>query len=168
MHYSRWQTHGDPSIVHVQQKVPCEVSGCTTNAHAHGYCPKHLARWKKHGDPLFEAPTLGRPLKGDVLTFGGVHKRLARTHGSASRHLCVDCGAQAKEWSYDGRDGAEQHELVRGSRVAYSLDLTHYQPRCVSCHRKFDHAGDRDRNADGSFATSRAEAPLIESKEIAA
>lgn len=153
MHYSRWLTHGNPEIVIRQMKSPCSVDGCEKNARAHGYCSKHLVRWQKHGDPLFEAPILGRPLKSEVLSYTGVHKRLERQRGAATNFRCVDCGEGAREWSYDGRDTSEHFDIVRGSRVAYSLALEHYEPRCVSCHRKHDGAGNRGRNANGSFAT---------------
>lgn len=155
MHYSRWLAHGDPLFVIRQVKKPCSVEGCDRLAHAHGFCIKHLARWEKHGDPLYVAPILGRPLKGEVLSIAGMHKRLSRVLGPASERVCVDCGGQAQEWSYDGADPDELHGVMGGYRMPYSLDMAHYQPRCVRCHRIFDGISDRPHKADGTFARRR-------------
>ena len=49
--------------------------------------------------------------------------RLAR--GRAAEHQCVDCEKQALDWSQvHDTDGTNPHE--------------HYQPRCRSCHKKYD------------------------------
>jgi hypothetical protein len=133
----------------------CDVDGCGRQAHAKALCSKHYERWRKHGDPLFVAPILGRPLKGDVPGFHAIHKRLLRSRGPASEFDCVDCGGSAREWSYDGLDPDELIGTAGpGAPVAYSLDLEHYEPRCVSCHRRFDHTGDRQRDAFGRFAAA--------------
>ena len=44
--------------------------------------------------------------------------------------------------------------------MAYSLDLSHYHPRCTSCHRKFDGAGDLPRNPAGQFLPATPEHPV--------
>lgn len=133
--------------VDFQVKGVCRVEACGRPNQAHMYCSKHLARWQKHGDPLQVGEITGRPLKGDVPTFAAIHKRLARQRGSASLHVCVDCGGQAREWSYDNRD--DQELVGRSGRfaVAYSLDLSHYEPRCSSCHRLFDNARRKEESA---------------------
>lgn len=137
MHYARWRRHGDPLTTKVHSKKPCGVDVCDRLAHAHGYCTKHFARWKKHGDVHAVSPG-GRPLKGEVLSWRGVHKRLYRTRGPAKSMKCVDCGGAANEWSYNNADPNELHEYIGESLCAYSLSLEHYEPRCTSCHRKFD------------------------------
>jgi len=116
----------------------------------------HLRRWLKHGDPLFITPITGRPLKGDVPTFASVHKKLGRTRGAARNFSCADCGGRAVEWSYNHRDPDEITGRIGASVVLYSLDLANYDPRCRSCHRKFDGAGDRERNAAGRFVSLNA------------
>lgn len=53
--------------------------------------------------------------------YSTVHNRLMRQRGKASEHDCVDCGEQAREWSFDRPTG-------------FSMDLERYAPRCRSCH----------------------------------
>lgn len=70
------------------------------------------------------------------------HNRVAVTYGLASLHSCIDCGEQAKEWSYRGGSPVEligEHTNESGTRmVAYSPDPRDYDPRCKSCHVKYD------------------------------
>jgi len=52
------------------------------------------------------------------------HDQVRKVRGTANRHLCIDCGEQARDWSQ-----------IHGT----SGDLAdHYQPRCRSCHMKYD------------------------------
>jgi NAD-dependent SIR2 family protein deacetylase len=53
-----------------------------------------------------------------------MHRRIHRKHGAASKHLCVDCGNQAKDWSLNG--------------TIYTDNVEDYSPRCRSCHVKRD------------------------------
>lgn len=129
----------------------CSVEGCEAKPHARGLCNKHVIRWRKYGDPLYLGPQ-GRPLKGDVPTLGAIHRRLYRTRGKATEFACVDCGGPARDWSYNNADPAQLTEERDGTPIAYSLDLDNYDPRCRSCHRKFDKAGDRPRTSRGTFA----------------
>lgn len=67
----------------------------------------------------------------------------------------MDCGRLAAEWSYNNADPDELYYSTGSGKspIAYSLDLTNYDPRCISCHRTFDSAGSkRLRNPDGTFA----------------
>ena len=55
----------------------------------------------------------------------------------------MTCGEQAQEWSYRGFAAVELTEvmtqgLTKGKSVAYSANPADYDPRCVSCHRKYD------------------------------
>lgn len=68
-------------------------------------------------------------------TYSTIHTRLAVTRGSARSHSCVDCGRGAEQWSYDHCD---EGELLSDLNHPCSLDLSHYDPRCVPCHRTFD------------------------------
>jgi hypothetical protein len=72
-------------------------------------------------------------------SYGAVHRRLRVDKGPASAHCCVDCGAPASDWSYDGQDPDERIGTSWfGKPIAYSLTQTHYQPRCRSCHKVRD------------------------------
>lgn len=141
-HWLRWRKHGDPTVV-LQPGVDysvtptCSVEGCHDQAKARLLCAKHYRRWRTHGDPLAVSELRGRPLTGPA-TWYTVHKRLERQRGSARDHACVDCGGPAREWSYDHTDPDALTCDVRGSVLAYSLDLDRYEPRCVRCHRRFD------------------------------
>lgn len=143
-HWLRWKKHGDPLVVKrsgVDFNVAstCKVEDCQKKVHAHGYCGGHLSRWQRHGDPLGSSKPTGRPLKGDHPSWSAVHKRLKRQRGTAKVRTCVDCHGPAEEWSYDGTDSAELVQPDgRAKGLRYSLDLDHYVPRCVPCHRTFD------------------------------
>lgn len=82
----------------------------------------------------------GNHLRSESVTYGGIHQRVKRDHGVPSLHQCVDCGKQAADWSYDHRDPAP---LFSEEGLIYSASVEHYQPRCKSCHKRFDlaHAG---------------------------
>lgn len=54
-----------------------------------------------------------------------LHKRLYRKYGKAAEQICVDCGKQARDWSL--KSGHE-----------YSDRREDYDPRCKSCHVKYD------------------------------
>ena len=75
-----------------------------------------------------------------VVGYPGAHSRVCVARGKASEHLCVDCGHPAGDWSYDGLDPQELTSQVHGFVLSYSLNITHYQPRCKSCHTRFDMA----------------------------
>lgn len=68
------------------------------------------------------------------VSYWSVRERLRVERGPASGYRCVECGAAARDWSYDGTDPAERTDPARGYR--YSLDLGRYRPRCRSCHRR--------------------------------
>lgn len=71
----------------------------------------------------------------DVVGIGGAHMRVRAERGSATKHTCVDCGGTAAHWSYDHED---PEELQDASRGPYSLNTSHYEARCVPCHKRFD------------------------------
>lgn len=70
--------------------------------------------------------------------YRAMHHRVSKMLGSAREQSCVDCGGQAAEWSYDNSDPDEITGMSGDSQVAYSLDQSRYQPRCIPCHRAFD------------------------------
>jgi len=64
-----------------------------------------------------------------TISYFGLHKRVSRARGPASAHQCVRCPAQAAHWA-----------TVHGET---GTDIwADYVPMCVSCHRKYDGAGD--------------------------
>lgn len=130
-HYSRWQRHGDP-----MWRFPsaCSVADCESSCRCRGLCEKHYRAWKKWGDPLF----VGRI--GGVLSaspsYAAVHDRLRKSRGGAATHACVDCGGQARDWSYMG--GAPDEMVDPRSGLTYSTDPDFYEPRCRDCHARLD------------------------------
>lgn len=98
----------------------------------------HDRRVQKNGEPHVQGSAGGRPLNGEHPTWAAIHKRLYRTRGPARKYRCVDCGVRAREWSYDGKDPRQLIGYSHKWKLAYSLKLEHYEPRCTPCHRKFD------------------------------
>lgn len=121
----------------------CAVPDCDKDRHSFGYCSMHARRHRKHGDP---SVVLSKPRgpancrwQGDNIGYTAAHDRLRVRRGSATKHRCVDCGGRAREWSYSGRAANEQHErTASGALIAYSTDITDYDPRCTRCHRIHD------------------------------
>lgn len=82
--------------------------------------------WRPHSPPK-------------VITYDAVHDRMRRRNGPATRHLCVQCFAPAKEWAYTHDDPDVRTEnLKRGGTVRFSADLDRYVPMCIPCHRDMD------------------------------
>jgi hypothetical protein len=109
---------------------PCLVDGCTTAA-KYDTCGPHRATC---------AQRPSRVLRGGSTTdYQRIHNRLRRVRGPAKLLTCENCGKPAQEWSYDHRDPDERiGENARGRRVTYSINLGHYRPLCVPCHRIVD------------------------------
>lgn len=62
--------------------------------------------------------------KGDP-TYGARHRRVEAAKGKANGHSCIDgCGRQAQDWTQ-----------IHGTT---GLEPEHYEPRCRSCHRRYD------------------------------
>lgn len=91
------------------------------------YCSRAcvVAAWRAENHPSWV---------GDAAGYNTAHQRVRTQRGSASRHICVDCGAQAQHWSVDR--GVDL--LRRSGNGPYSLDTADYDPRCVSCHKLYD------------------------------
>lgn len=64
-----------------------------------------------------------------------MHTRLAAMFGKATGYRCVDCGGGAEQWSYDHLDPDE----LASESGPYSTSPDHYKPRCIPCHKRFDH-----------------------------
>lgn len=143
-HYYRLRRTGttaDPQRI----EGKCHAEGCSKEAKCNGaaadrpgkfYCRLHYLRIKKRGDESFEFKGPNSPRwTGDAATSRTVHQRLRKERGSAREHYCVDCGRSAAHWSYDHQADDERHDPEKGP---YTTDISHYQPRCVSCHKRFD------------------------------
>lgn len=74
--------------------------------------------------------------RGDDAGYGAAHGRVYQDRGKATGHECVDCGEQAKQWSYNHNDPNEKTDETLD--LKYSLKPDHYSPRCVPCHKIFD------------------------------
>lgn len=75
----------------------------------------------------------------DAPSYAAAHARVKALYGPASSHECVGCGNPAKHWYYDHTDPNELHESGLSSNpIAYSAHPSHYSPRCVPCHKRYD------------------------------
>lgn len=89
-------------------------------------------------------PTVVRPPRsprrvGRKNDYVSIHNRLRRVRGPARLLTCAECGKSAEQWAYDHLDPDERTGENSGRRtVRYSIDLDHYQPLCVPCHRTAD------------------------------
>jgi hypothetical protein len=163
-HYGAWRRHGDPLIRKNQRGLhkQCLVDGCPEKIRGLGYCTKHMTIFQRHGDPLktvYEPrgkytecttdgctnPPLARGLCYDHYypendTYEAVHRKIRALRGVARDLPCVNCGAAAAHWSYDHTDPDAITAAARdtGSPVTYSLDIWRYEPRCATCHKRFD------------------------------
>ncbi|MCV7065621.1 hypothetical protein H7H51_07660 [Mycolicibacterium farcinogenes] len=99
----------------------CLRPNCDEPHHGRGYCETHYGQARNQGTEI---------------SYQDMHLRLKADRGPASQHPCTDCGAPAREWSYDYRD---PNEVRSGIGTRFSLDLWHYEPRCAACHRTRDH-----------------------------
>jgi hypothetical protein len=71
--------------------------------------------------------------------YSAAHRAIRKVRGPARSYKCAkDCGRMAKEWSYDYSDPNELIEVRNGKRYTYSLDVNHYRPLCMACHRASD------------------------------
>jgi hypothetical protein len=122
---------------------PCPVEGCPRTIAYNGMCKRHAARVARCGDPLAFKPYSERGFRhasdnfrwaGDDVTYYGMHRRVRVARGPARDHLCNECGGPAAHWSYDHADPGEQKSDVG----AYSVNVDHYVPRCVPCHKRLD------------------------------
>lgn len=70
-----------------------------------------------------------RPLRGRKdPRWHAKHRAVRKERGRASSYECVDCGGKAHDWS-------QRHDVSGDSP-------SHFDPRCVSCHRKYDMTDD--------------------------
>lgn len=81
----------------------------------------------------------GQHRERNAVGYGAAHERVRRQRGNASEYKCVDCGEPAQHWSYDHADPGELVSVASQTKgITYSTDPTHYEPRCVPCHKTAD------------------------------
>lgn len=144
MHYYRLRRTGtvaDP----IRPPETCIIDGCdkATGHYASGICRMHHLRMKIRGSYDFEyvGPN-NQQWTGDEASYNAIHLRLRMTYGRAGRHACVDCGKRARHWSYN-HSGIKHR--VSSDGLHYSTDISQYEPRCASCHTRFDRARAAER-----------------------
>jgi len=133
-HYQRWRATGAaPQSAVGGYRQTCTVKECTNKHMGRGYCSMHSQRFRRHGDPLHVAEP----------GYTALHMKIGKDRGAASNYECAHCGGRAAHWAYDHLDPDERIGKDHGRMLPYSLDLDHYMPLCLSCHKRFDlaHAG---------------------------
>lgn len=136
MHYQRWRIRGEVGSSDRELGVSpsnCIVDDCDRPPKAKGLCLAHYARVRRGGDP--GAAEVREITIRPEIGYQGVHYRVRRERGLPGEHKC-ECGKPADEWAYDHTDPDERIDPRIGR--PYSLDLDHYVPLCLSCHRSLD------------------------------
>lgn len=145
-HYQRVRKYGTPgspslrpSTAH-ESGMMCSVDGCdrAVLVAARMLCQAHYKRWQRWGDP---GTSDLRPPSDGTITYRRAHEIVANVRGVASNYACASCGQRADEWAYDHLDGQQMVmalDAVQHAGYAYSLDVSHYEPMCRSCHRTAD------------------------------
>lgn len=70
-----------------------------------------------------------------------MHGRVRALRGPAKKYPCALCGTrEAQHWAYDHMDPNELMGKDKPDRPErpYSIDLDHYLPMCVACHKAYD------------------------------
>lgn len=152
-HYDRWRSHGDPmkgSPVQGTTKPGVDLSGSRygrLTVIEYASSSQWLCRctcgvvvpvsaWRLLAGITQSCGCIKRERSADA-SYVTVHRWVSADRGRARGHACVECGGRADTWSYDHKDPDERRD-DRGR--PFSLDVQHYDPRCYSCHAKFDNA----------------------------
>lgn len=119
--------------------LPCPVYKHTDNR-----------RGKRKGEPA--TWVAGHNAHGrwwvDIPGYRSLHFRLNAARGHPHEHPCQNCGQQARDWAYDGKDPDELIGISNsstGTTAPYSLNMDHYVPLCRSCHTLLDPNHNRDK-----------------------
>ena len=138
MHYYRLRRNGTlKTVKHRVPEIACVVDGCKRPAErTDGLCRACLYRLQRNG--TFDY--VGYRTPAHLATYNLVHQPIPTTYRPAAKRKCVDCGRQARQWSYNHRDPNERWGPSDSYPVPmpYSVDLAHYEPRCVPCHKRMD------------------------------
>jgi hypothetical protein len=84
-----------------------------------------------------------------AIGYTAAHGRVKRVRGLAEALMCVDCGGPATDWSLK-KDARHARAATSGREAGlrYSHDPNDYDPRCRSCHGKYDGWGRSDIGAN--------------------
>lgn len=114
---------------------PCLIDGCEKPGKVRGICGMHHERIQRHGDTDYIPHSERKWRYGeehqswiDNPTYNAVHRRLRKSRGQATEHLCP-CGSAAKGWAYTGE---------RTGPRPYSTNLDDYTAMCWPCHVEYD------------------------------
>ncbi len=111
------------------------MDGCGAKVYARNWCKIHYDRNRRNGHLEL------MPTRQPVVNYNSAHARIRRDKGPASAHPCVDCGAPATQWAYDGLDPNELTDTTPSELgLRYSLSVDHYQAKCAPCHVRMDRA----------------------------
>lgn len=140
-HYARFLRTGkvpETAVRRYEHAATCELDDCDRPRHGLGFCHLHYKRQVQFGDVTREKQMPAGEdhwnWSGAAITYQGLHKRIYRAHGPASKQACAHCPGQAEQWAYDQQDPDERIE----GKLRYSVDPAHYIPLCVPCHVSFD------------------------------
>lgn len=75
--------------------------------------------------------------RGNTIVYASAHKRVAAARGPARDQACVDCGEPAQDWSFTKVECETRMSSPDGR--PYCTHVEHYDPRCRTCHNRFDH-----------------------------
>lgn len=101
-------------------KRVCSIEGCEHPHAARGVCRYHYNKIRN---------------SGTAVTYNEVHSAIIAQRGDARLQRCIDCGGQARQWSYGYRD---PNELRSETGARFSADPAQYDARCIKCHQQFD------------------------------
>lgn len=74
----------------------------------------------------------------DEIRYHAAHKRIRLARGRAADHACIDCGGPARDWAFNHDTPEERVRVDPVFGRTYSMDPDDYDPRCHSCHMKYD------------------------------
>lgn len=115
----------------------CDFEGCSRKHWARGLCKTHYRQINEYG--LEPRPIQKRAKRGsNGIKYQSAHNRVRYKYGYASKHKCLICGEQAREWAYNHKALDEKHEWRNGHLLPYSTNPDDYMPLCAKCHRNYD------------------------------
>ena len=118
----------------------CSVENCTSTVKARGLCNTHYQAWWWRQPKESRNPKNGRPPK-PIVSYWGMHTRLKRLKGHATENICIDCGNQAQDWTWNTSCDDVLYGMAKDGRKnlsPYCLHLEHYDARCTPCHSLLD------------------------------
>lgn len=156
MHYNRNKRNQPMDAPHRRQGAndltrTCTVIRCTKplkasqgKSRSKTLCSMHFTRaWRlKKGLSSLALEDISHIDVSRPVTYLTAHLRVKRTWGVARLHDCVNCGARADDWAYDGCDETQLLGIGsdrRSNRLSwYSRYPEFYMPLCRTCHGRFD------------------------------